>query len=71
MRAQMAVHRHQQATGRCDKTHHKYRMKKLPAFHNLEEWDIWLRKTGNMLGHEAWGDILVKPWKTTPDHDSL
>jgi hypothetical protein len=46
-------------------------MEKLPPFHDLEEWDIWWRKTRNMPGHEAWGDILVKPWVTTPESDSL
>jgi hypothetical protein len=71
MRAQMAVDRHQQATDCRDETYRKYRMEKLPAFHDLEEWDIWWRKTRNMLGHEAWGDILVKPWETTPTNDSL
>jgi hypothetical protein len=71
MRAQMAVHRKQQATDRRDETYRKYRMEKLPPFHDLEEWDIWWRKTRNMLGHEAWGNILVKPWETTPENESL
>jgi hypothetical protein len=71
MRAQMAVDRNQQATDRRDKTYRKYRMEKLPPFHNLEEWDIWWHKTRNMLGHEAWGNILVKPWETTPKNESL
>jgi hypothetical protein len=71
MRAQMAVDRKQQATDRHDETYRKYCMEKLPPFHDLEEWDIWWRKTRNMLGHEAWGNILVKPWETTPENESL
>jgi hypothetical protein len=37
MRAQMAVDRKQQATGRRDEAYRKYRMEKLPPFHDLEE----------------------------------
>jgi hypothetical protein len=73
MRYHMMVDHKQQATGRRDETYRKYRFEKLSTFHDLEEcWDIWWRKTRNMmLGHEAWGDSLVKPWETTPDNDSL
>ena len=39
--AQMHVDRKQQATDRRDETYRKYRMEKLPPFHDLEEWDIW------------------------------
>jgi hypothetical protein len=46
-------------------------MEKLPLFHDLEEWDTRWRKTGNMVGHKVWGDILVKPWETTPKNDYL
>jgi hypothetical protein len=74
MRAQMAVDRKQQATDRREETYCKYCMEKLPLFHDLKEWDIWWRKTRNMLGHEAWGKILVKPWenvrKTSPSRES-
>jgi hypothetical protein len=71
MRAQMAVDRKQQATGCRGEIYRKYRIEKLPPFHDLEEWDIWWRKTRNMFGHEAWGNILAKPWETTPENESL
>jgi hypothetical protein len=66
MRAQMAVDRKQQATDHCDETYRKYRMEKLPRSMISKNGTSGGARLATLFGHEALGNILVKPWETTP-----